>query len=318
MNKSPLLLLVLIADFSWARTTYRQRFMPTSSQQDKSTIVPVLEITMQRFAQRYPWLLDLPQPTAEFDFSRRWDDYGRQEQMHRLPDVFLSQRRTIWHYPDDSDAIHTYVSNDAPMFRKFLDRTRDSAPIVVVTRNPHKEITGRYLYTERSFFYIYNKLKTSNFIIHQFLNEIEPPLANVAAGGVELSRALSINAKQPLDVFSIDVSGSNHTYRSNPYYLFANIEQTGIPDDVFGAILSLGGPLAPRRINEDQARIVLKELLRITKPGGRLVIEYTTPRHVFLRLLQEVEHEIADAEIYPLFSSSGKQIAELIDIIVVP
>ena len=319
MNRLYFLLLVLMADFSWARTTYRQRFMSSMKYQQKvNGKKSVLEMTMQRFAKRYPWLSDLQQPTVEFDFSRRLDDYGRQEQMHRLPDVFLSQRRTIWHYADGSQAMHTYVSaDDLINFQKFLARTRDSIPIVVVTRDPEKEITGRYLYTERSFFYIYNQLKTADFSIHNFLEEIEPPLANMAAGGVELSRSLSINATKPLDVFSIDVSGSNRTYQSNPYYLFANIEQTGIPDNVFGAILSLGGPLALRHIDEDQARIILKELVRITKPGGRLLIEYTTPRHVFIRALEEVVYEIADADIYPLVSSSGKPIAEVIDIFTV-
>ena len=319
MSRFYLLFLLLVADFSWARTTYRQRFMSSINHQEKvNSTVPVLEMTMQRFTKRYPWLFDLQQPTVEFDFSRRLDEFGRQEQMHRLPDVFWSQRRTIWHYADGSEAMHTYVSNeDLPNFQKFLTRTRDSAPIVVVTRDAAKEITGRYLYTERSFFYIYNQFKTAGFSLYNFLDEIDFPLANMAAGGVELSRALSTNAKQPLDVFSVDVSGSNRTYQSNPYYLFANIERTGIPDSVFGATLSLGGPLALRRIDEHQARIVLKELVRITKPGGRLLIEYTTPRHVFLRALQGIAYEIARADVYPLVSSSGKPIAELIDIITV-
>lgn len=304
---------MLVADFSWA--SYQQRFISTNYRSG-SDLSPSMRRTFQKISKRYPWLLSVQQPTAEFDFSRRWDGFGLHEQIHGLPNIFLSQRRTIWHYADGSESMHIYVDDNSPEFHDFLARTRKQLPIVVVTRNTEQEVTGRYLYTERSFLYIYNRLKTAGFSIHRFLDEIEPPLANMAAGGVRLSRELSLNAKQPLDVFSVDVSGSHRTYQSNPHYLFANIEKTGIPDNSLGAILSLGGPLAIRSLDVYQAKIILRELVRITKPGGRLLIEYTTPRHVFLQALQAIKSDIADSSVYALVSSSNLPIAELIDITV--
>ena len=97
-----------------------------------------------------------------------------------------------------------------------------------------------------------------------------------------------------MTVFNFDISGSHKTFHSNPWYLFGNLYNTGLPDDVFGAVIALGGPLTRVGCLRHECITALRELARLVKPRGRLLIEYSMPTTAILRALQLSELNYED------------------------
>ena len=192
------------------------------------------------------------------------------------------------------------VAESTPNYEQFERRGRRyDTPAIVSVRDHNGVVRGEHIYTERGINYLHQVFSESGFRFEKFLDSVESPLINVAAGGYHFAWLLSkLNLdrqenlprgqrRKYIDVFSLDRSGAYRTFTTNPWYLFGDLYATGLPDDTFGAVITLGGPLNRVTLPRFEYIAALRELGRIAAPRGRLLIEYSIPTGKMLAVLEE-------------------------------
>ncbi len=289
MEKIIALLLVSYAT-QVAAHTYLQRFRALVKQGSMATtygVSPKAQQTAHKLVQLYPWLAHLDQPTAVLRNDKI--RYRFEIRMERLPPEFYSHERNVLAYADGTEVSHLKVSETTPDYEQFQRRVKENyTPVVASIRDRDGVVQGEYLYIERGVNYLHDVFSTSEsgFRFESFLERAESPVVNVAAGGFhfawQLSR-LNIDRQEKIPhgqrknihVFSFDISGAHQTFVTNPWYLFGDMYATGLPDDTFGAVITLGGPLNRRTCPSHECVDALRELGRIATPRGRLLIEYS-------------------------------------------
>lgn len=269
--------------------------------------------TFSRLTNMYPWLNDIEQPSVEIRFDKKL--YYLKD-MIGLPPKFYSQRQTVYRYQNGAKVFHAYIDLDTPMYERFKERygrtdiekkQYGSQPIMVFLHD--KTTFDNYIYVQRSLNYLQNVFAGyDGFDFRSFLVNASPPLLNAGAGGNILSvqinndRELRERRKERgvkgLDAFSLDISGSYNSYIYNPWYLFADIKNSGLPDDSFGTVLLLGGPLKKREVNYKEALEIIREVTRIASPQGQILIEIDAPPKLFISLLDNAEVPYRDYVIY--------------------
>ena len=287
------LLLVIYATQAFAKSYYLQRFIAPTK------IAPTHADYYKRQANlrnaekavvSYPWLAWLEQPTAEYINELTTHTFEEHLRMIGLPYAFYSRERTVLTYADGTQIIHSTISDSTRNYWQFKQRGKEGIePVVVSVRNSDGVAKGEYLYNERNVNYLHNVFATSGFRFEDFLDRVEAPIINVAAGGTYLSWQLSKlrtdrhTKKVPREerehgqVFSLDISGSYDALTAKPWYLFGDMYDSGLPDNTFGAVLALGGPMRKKICPQHECVDALRELARIAQPKGRLLIEYSIP-----------------------------------------
>ncbi len=244
-----------------------------------------------RIVLHYPWLKQLEQPTASVEDGYALHVFRDNFLAPGLPPDFLSYKRTVLTYADGTVTTHHIVAEETPGYGQFKHRTaRNNAPTVVSISDSEGNVQGEYIYSERMVNYLHGLFEESGFRFEDFLARVEPPVLNVAAGGYHFSYLLrklsAIRQEQAgtpraewknMTVFSFDISGTYRTFSDNPWYLFGSMYSTGLPDDTFGAVIALGGPLKRVTCPFDECTAALRELGRITQPDGKLLVEYLMP-----------------------------------------
>ena len=290
MKKVIALLLVSYAT-QVAANTYLQRFRTLVKQGSAASLHNFSTATqikkVDELIQQYLWLAELDQPTAVLRNDKI--RYRFAIRMERLPPEFYSHERTVLTYADGTEVSHLKVSETTPDYEQFQRRVKENyTPVVVSIRDRDSVVQGEYLYIERGVNYLHDVFSTSEsgFHFESFLERVESPVVNVATGGFhfawQLSR-LNIDRQEKIPhgqrknihVFSFDISGAHQTFVTNPWYLFGDMYATGLPDNTFGAVIALGGPLNRRTCPSYECIDALRELGRIATPGGRLLIEYS-------------------------------------------
>lgn len=299
--------------FARAHFTYLQRFesfvnytAATHGDKAQDVIRRARNIT-----SRHPWLLELTQPTATYNSEEVWYVLARKNRNLGLPDEIYSTKRIILNYDDGKVVQHIYVSPQTPDYEIFRELMRTTMPAVVTVGDNQDNVDDDYLYSERALKHLTNMFADSGFSFEAFLTRVRSPLLNVATGGYNFSRKLfdlekslqdklyrDRDNKRFLDVFSLDLSGGYHTYQANPLYLFGDMYATGLPDDTFGAVLALGGPLKRTHIGNDEGANILAELGRISIPNGRLLVEYAIPTPEFVAMLGQSGLSYQDYTVY--------------------
>ena len=282
-----------------------------------------------KLVQQYPWLEELEQPTVMLENSNVWYGFDNPYWLRRLPRGFYSNERTVITYADGTVVTHLLVSEDTPDYQQFLLKTHREPPMIVSIRDSYGTVLGEYLYTERTVNYLHAVFSLHDFRFEGFLDKVESPIVNVAAGGFHFAWLLNrfnIDRQQDLpreeqkyiNSFSLDISGQYRTYISNPWYLFGNMYATGLPDNTFGAATVLGSPLKRQFCPRNECVEALHELGRIVKPNGRLLIEYTMPKEVFISMLEESGLTYLDFSTYEGregYSAGERRETQLIEIL---
>ena len=311
--------------------TYWHRFVPfvKHSNATQPDNVQHMIRSASKLVKRYPWLLELHQPTVTHSFKEKWYPAEAKYRLRDLPQKFYSTRQTIYNYDNDQVVQHVHVSPMTPDYEKFRSRVgAKQLPIVVTIGDKHGRIDSEYLYTERPLNHLANIFAASGFSFATFLANVQSPLLNIASGGFRFASHLRNQHKDSqyklpkkqrrwLDVFSLDISGSHRNYQTNPWYLFGDMYATGLPDDTFGAVTAFGGPLRREQITISECAQLLTELGRITNPRGRLLIEITMATPKFLAALDESGLNYRDYLVYQAheYSQLGDRVVKLIEIL---
>lgn len=256
---------------------------------------------LARLTSKYPWLATIEQPSVEISFKRRWYDIVS---VKGLPPKLFSERQTIYGYEDGTEVSHVYIAPGTPDYEYFGERYRYQLPVMVFLRDRRGKTIGNYIYNYRPLNYLQDVFGSYGFDLRDFLVDAPPPLLNMGSGGHGLSvsinndRELGKYREESLDAFSLDISGSYSNYNYNPWYLFANIENTGLPDNSFGTILCFGGPLKSQKFHYREALEIIKEITRIASPRGQILIEFDIPPRIFIPLLEVAKVPYRDFVVY--------------------
>ena len=294
-----IIVLILISYTTYgAANTYLQRFAVLESGRkllskgnEEAIVSRVCDLVKQ-----YSWLMNFEQPTATLSTDRQRHTFAKGTYLADLPIEFVSDERTILTYPDGREVHHIQVAEDAQHYEQFLERTHQVPPAIVSVRDSHGYTEEEFIYTERPPSFIHNLFASSGFRFERFLAQVESPLLNVASGGFHFSYLLNrldldrqtkipFELRRYVQVFNLDISGNYRTFISNHWYLFGDIYDTGLPDNTFGAVIALGGPLKKRSCMRYDCIQALQELARIATPNGLLLIEYSMPTKVMIALL---------------------------------
>ncbi len=303
MGKIIALLLVSYAAQAAAQN-YLQRFMVVPPRSDAAAYERAQTVLgrAQKIVARYPWLAELQQPTATLTRANILHRFDKRFRVAGLPFEFRSHESTVLNYADGMEVSHLRVAESTINYEHFRRRLGRS-PAVVRVRDRDGLVKGEYIYTERDLSVFRQVFSRDGFSFEDFLAKVESPLVNVAAGGARfawLLSALSSKRGRPseqrrsAEVFSLDISGAYNTFTSNPWYLFGNLYATGLPDNTFGAVITLGGPQKRRSCPRHECVRALRELGRIARPRGRLLIEYSMPTTVMFAALEASDLKYLD------------------------
>ena len=313
MRKLIALLLVSYAAQSSATQSYLQRFRTAAelaSGKDNHIYAQNVLRKAYGLVDSYPWLAWLDQPTAEAKYENFLHRFEKRFRMKNLPFEFLSHERTELTYPNGTQVTHFKISEKTFNYMEFKQRGSDVViPSVVTIRDSDGIVQGEYLYAERGVKHLHNLYSESGFSFEDFLRHIESPLINIAAGGFhfayQLNRLfLDMQLRLPQEerkythVFNLDLSGDYPTLAINPLYLFADMYDTNLPDNTFGGVIALGGPMRKLSCSYNECVNALRELGRIAKPNGRLLIEFSFPSLRMIDLLKKSALNYVDFSIY--------------------
>ncbi|MDE3268657.1 MAG: hypothetical protein OYH77_00045, partial [Pseudomonadota bacterium] len=268
MRTSILLFIALICATQATASSYLQRFKVSPQSERAQEIIRKAEYLVSM----YPWLANLQQPTALQQISTIKHHLTM---VHALiPNEFYSNERTIISYGDGVTVKHLKVSPPPHFYNDHEYREGDAVkiqddfnyrqikslywdktqPAIVSIANPDGRVQGEFIYIERGLNHLHNIYSPTGFRFDYLLADVDSPILNLASGGYHFSWTLTklnseLQRKKPraerkhIHVFNIDLSGSHETFTTNPFYLFGDMYDTGLPDDTFGAVIALGGPL---------------------------------------------------------------------------
>ena len=271
-----------------ANVLYPQRFPQVAARFDKDSVA-IITARLEKIMLRHPWLQSLTQPSITENGGRRFIDMSSHK-IGGYPDTFISDRQTIYKYPNGTKALFALISRATENYEDFIRRTHYE-PANTIIEDKHGRVLGRYIFNELPLSYRVNHFEEYRFDLEEFLQEIESPLLNVAAGGTMLASAISKTTGHSLNAFSLDIAGFETLYLTNPFYLFADAKNTYLPDNTFGAIISFGGDLSNRKINYFDSRDMLAEMARIAKPQGKLLIEFSANEDAIDDLLDDAFYQ---------------------------